>query len=832
MVFLINEKPASKLNRQAFRLIKKVLYYIGYPFYLGLSHVIVALFYLFYLTGHITRLVFSVLFFRPIRRLKLATKPKKARIPKKKIRRLVYKAPVLLPFFRSLSTRLRLLVLKTGLLISGKKHPVEKSFRPRTGIKVRYLFLSVFVFFFILIPFLFWLVIFKNLPSPSDLQNRNLEVSTKIYDRNGILLYKIYKDKNRTPIALDKIPLNVRLATLAAEDAEFYSHPGFSIKGITRSLFKNVAEGKLSGGSTITQQLVKNALLSPEKTITRKIREVVLAMMVEMKYSKDEILEMYLNEVGYGGTAYGVSEAAMSYFGKTVNKLSLAEAAFIAGLPKSPTKFSPFGANPELAYQRQQEVLHLMRINSYISADQEKDALAEKINFSSDKTDIKAPHFVIFVRQLLEEKFGKEIVETGGLEVTTTLDYGIQTLAEEVVAAEVEKLRGLNVTNGAALVLNPIEGEILAMVGSKNYFDTARDGNVNVTLALRQPGSSIKVVNYGYALSNGYTPATIISDIATSFNVRGQAPYIPKNYDGTYKGDIPLRIALAESRNIPAVRVLSSYGVDKMIDLGTKMGITTWNDKDRFGLSLTLGGGEVRLIDLARVYATIANYGTRPTIKSLLSVKNYQGKELFNSQNKCEENISRTEYKNEVDAAEARFLGCGEESVLDPRVAFILTDILKDNSARSGAFGSYSQLVIPNHPEVAVKTGTSNNLRDNLTVGYNQKYLTAVWVGNNNNSPMSRVASGVTGASPIWNKIMTALIANDPSAEWRVPAGVTKTEICLFTGTLPCNGCPTRAEWFLNENLPKYACNPEVIKKINEGKSQGKILEPAAQTSI
>lgn len=656
----------------------------------------------------------------------------------------------------------------------------------------------------------------RGLPSPKELTSRKIEVSTKIYDRNGVLLYKIYKDQNRTIIPLKQIPLHVRLATLAIEDAEFYSHPGFSIRGIARAAVKNLKKGELTGGSTITQQLVKNALLTSEKTIIRKIKEIILAMGVELTFSKDQILEMYLNEVSYGGTAYGIQEAARVYFDKNADNLTIAEAALLAGLPKSPTKFSPFGPNPDFAIERQREVLRLMQVNKYITKEQRLRAESQKIVFADNKTDIQAPHFVMYVKQFLVEKYGEEMVEKGGLEVTTTLDYSVQKMAEEVVRDEIDKLANLRVTNGAVLVIEPETGEILAMVGSKNYFDTEAGGNVNVVTKQRQPGSAIKLVNYAYALSHDFTLATVISDSPVTFSVQGQPPYSPRNYDYQFRGNISLRSALAESRNVPAVKVLASYGVHKMIEMGQTMGITTWNDPSRFGLSLTLGGGEIKLIDLAKAYATVANYGEKPEFVSILEIKNYRGKVL---EEKC--------------------ISCEKEKVLDPRVAFLLIDILKDNIARAPAFGSYSQLNISGHPEVAVKTGTSNNLRDNWTVGFNQKYLVAVWVGNNDGSPMSRVASGVTGASPIWNKIMRTLLAQEESVnqrnDWERPEGLVQLPICTLTGTLTCTGCPTKTEWFLEENQPAKYCSPEIIeeirkKKEKEEKKEGKILEPAAST--
>jgi len=664
------------------------------------------------------------------------------------------------------------------------------------------------VIIFILFCVSFWYFILRGLPSPESLITRKVEVSTKIYDRNGVLLYTIYKDKNRTPVSLAEIPQHVRDATLAAEDAEFYNHIGFSVRGISRSLVRNIKKGELTGGSTITQQLVKNALLTSEKTLIRKVKELVLSIEVELSFSKDNIFEMYLNEVSYGGTAYGIQEASRLYFGKDVQDLSLAEAALLAGLPKSPTKFSPFGPNPDLAFERQREVLNLMAINGYIQGSTEEAALKEEISFAPNRIDIKAPHFVMFVRSALVEKYGEEIVEKGGLTVTTTLDYSIQKLAEETVANELRSLSGLKVGNGAALVLDPTTGEILAMVGSKDYFDTASDGNVNIVTALRQPGSSIKVVNYAYALGNGYTAASILDDSPVTFSVAGLPPYTPKNYDGRFRGRIPLRSALAESRNLPAVKVLASYGVGKMIEMGRNLGITTWTNPSDYGLSLTLGGGEIKLLDLARVYATIAAYGIRPEITSVLKVTDYKGRVL--EKYSCEE-------------------PCGKQ-VLDPRIAYVLTDILKDNAARSPAFGGNSALVIPGHPEVVVKTGTSNDLKDNLTFGFNQKYLVATWVGNNDNTPMSRVTSGVTGASPIFNKIMTGILKGTGSNSWDVPQGLDKVTVCASAGTLPCHGCPGRAEWFLAGTAPEKACIAEEMTKPKEEKNGGAILEPAAST--
>jgi penicillin-binding protein 1C len=816
-----NVKLAPKLDKNHLNPLKKVLVFTGKPFYLILTYLAILIFSIIYWTGRIAKLLLtfllSIVFGYLSELISFIKKPG-----------IVFKLK-----------NLRLFKLQLELKAIG----LPKLKLPKLSVKFRTAILFVFALFFV-----FWLLILRDLPSPKELITRKQEMSTKIYDRNGELLFKIYKDKNRTPVSLSQIPIQVRLATLAAEDAEFYQHLGFSIRGIMRAVVRNATRGELTGGSTITQQLVKNALLSSEKTIIRKVREIILAIGVELTYSKDKILEMYLNEVSYGGTAYGIEEASQVYFNKNVGSLNLAEAALLAGLPKSPTKYSPFGPNPDFAIERQREVIRLMRINKYISVEQEDAALNNKLSFAPNKIDIKAPHFVMSVKQALVEKYGEELIEKGGLEITTTLDYSIQKIAEEAVVNEIEKLRPLNVTNGAALVVSPQTGEILAMVGSKNYFDTEAGGNVNVITRLRQPGSAIKpinyasalsngytpaTINYAYALSNGYTPATILADTPVTFSVQGQDPYSPKNYDGGYRGNISLRSALAESRNIPAVKVLANYGVNKMIEMGQKMGITTWEDTSRYGLSLTLGGGDVKLIDLAKAYAVLANYGKRPEFISMLNVTNYKGETIEEStctQSRLGKYLSGpTSYTY---AAEAARNICDREQVLDPGVAFLLTDILSDNQARSPAFGSHSLLNISRHPEVAVKTGTSNNLRDNLAIGYNQDYLVAVWVGNNDNSPMARVASGITGATPIWNKIMSSLLANEQNIEWEIPEGIKEISICTLTGTLPCEGCPTRLEWFLEKNLPGKTCKIEQIKKENENteEPEGKILEPAART--
>lgn len=664
--------------------------------------------------------------------------------------------------------------------------------------------ISLTVFYVLLsLLYLIYFYLLKDLPQPDKLITRNQIVSTKIYDRRGRLLYKIFRRQNRTLVRLEDIPLDLQRATIAIEDSEFYSHPGFNIKGIFRAAFNNLFRGKLEGGSTITQQLVKSALLTPERTLIRKIKEVILAIKVETRFKKDEILQMYFNEVGYGGAAYGAEEASQFYFDKHVWELNLAESALLAGLPKSPTKYSPFGAYPQLAKRRQKEVLRRMVEEGYLTELESKRAGKQELIFKKLGDKIEAPHFVMYIKELLVQRFGEKMVEEGGLEVFTSLDLEIQKMAEKIVNQELGKLKPLHVTNAAVLVTHPQTGEILAMVGSRDYFDLENDGNVNVTIMPRQPGSAIKVVNYSYALANGYTPSTILSDTPITYKIPGQPPYSPRNYDGQFHGNIPLRIALGSSYNVPAVKILASYGVEKMIEQGEKMGITTWKDRSRFGLSLTLGGGEVKMTDMAVVYGALANLGQRVDLKPILQVSNYKGKILDGSTT------------GPFDNRTAR--------ILDPKVAYLLNDILADNWARTPAFGANSLLNIPGH-QVAVKTGTTQNLRDNWTIGYTPDYLVAVWVGNNDNTPMSWVASGVTGATPIWNKIMSALLKDKPKTFFPKPTDLKEVTICSFNGLLPCQGCPTRTEYFLPGTEPKVHCDPGKMKKSAE-KPKDQLLE-------
>ncbi|MFA6184678.1 MAG: PBP1A family penicillin-binding protein [Candidatus Shapirobacteria bacterium] len=569
------------------------------------------------------------------------------------------------------------------------------------------------------------------------------KLSTKIFDRNGNLLYSFYEEENRTWISLDKIPKTFIEATLSIEDKDFYKHGGLSLKGILKAFiynFKKSDDEKLRGGSTITQQLVKNVFLTNEKSFKRKIKEAILTLRVERKLTKDEILERYFNQVSYGGEAYGVQEAALKYFGKNVWDLADEEMTFLAGLPAAPSSYSPFGSDPELGISRQKRVVEEMISARYIFKKDGEKILAEKLMFAKNKQKIEAPHFVFYIKNLLENKYGYINMERQGLNIYTSLDLNIQKEAEKVIKDEVNKVKNLKISNGAALVVGVKDGDILAMVGSKDYDATDIDGNVNVTTSLRQPGSSIKPINYLLAFEKGKNPEDYIDDSPVSYYVPGQKPYSPQNYTGKYLGKVTLRTALASSLNVPSVKLLAENGVNNMIDLAEKMGITTWKDRNRYGLSLALGSGEVKMTELAQAYTIFANLGDKVEINPIYKIDNYLGENIYTKEKESEQ-------------------------IVNPNLVLTIDSILSDDQARSPIFGLNSKLKIEGKT-VAVKTGTTNNLKDNWCIGWTPSYLVATWVGNNNATPMSWVASGVSGATPIWNRIMTKILENKIDEQW------------------------------------------------------------------
>lgn len=626
-----------------------------------------------------------------------------------------------------------------------KKKRKSKFFRIPAKLKFGGLALFLIIFF---ISYSYFLIeIAHNLPSPKNLKTLPTPTTTEFYDRNGILLYRFYEGKDRTPIKLVEVPPFLIQATIAMEDKNFYKHFGVDIYGITRALVSFLTNREVQGGSTITQQLIKNTLLTPERTIKRKVKEIILAFWTERIFSKNEILEMYFNEVPYGGPVWGIAAASQTYFDKPVSDLTLAESAFLAGLPASPTIYSPYGANPDLAKYRQKQVLRRMVEEGFIDKQTEEKALNEELNIKQARSAILAPHFVMYVRSLLSEKYGERFISQGGLKIYTSLDLNLQDMAQQVVLQELEKIKNLKVSNGAAMITTPKTGEILAMVGSKNYFDP-NGGNFNVTTALRQPGSSIKPITYATAFKLGFSPGNILLDSPVTFKNFWET-YTPLNYDNRFHGPVTIRTALGSSYNVPAVKMLAVVTLPEMLKTARDLGITTLNDSSRYGLSLTLGGGEVKMTDMMTVYGAFSQMGKKHNLQPILKIADSKG-------NIIEDNSQLS-----------------EENVLNPSAAFLIADILSDNKARTPAFGSNSLLNIPGQ-KVAVKTGTSDNKRDNWTFGFTPEFVVGVWVGNNDNSPMNpQLTSGITGAAPIWNKIMTEVLKNRTPLAFEQPADIT-----------------------------------------------------------
>ncbi|MGB9882895.1 MAG: transglycosylase domain-containing protein [Microgenomates group bacterium] len=664
--------------------------------------------------------------------------------------------------------------------------------------------LLIFLGFFL--PILFFIfIVFYKLPNPYKLKDYQITpLSTEIYDRQGKLLYQIYKDQNRTPVKLNDLPIYVKQATIAIEDKDFYRHAGVSfLGGILRAIKDTLLTGKVQGGSTLTQQLVKTSLLTPERTVIRKIKEIILALITERIYSKNEILEMYLNQVPYGGSAYGIEQASRLYFGKSAKDLKLEEAAFLAGLPQAPSLYSPY-LNPQLSMLRKNTVLKQMYLQKYIDKKTYEKAINEKLDIRPPINTIKAPHFVFYIKKILEEKYGAETVEAGGLKVYTTLDLDIQQEAEKILKNEIEKLKDLNVSNGAILVTRPPTGEILAMVGSVDYFATP-SGAFNVTTALRQPGSAIKPLNYAVGIDRKIvTAATIFNDQPTCFFAAGQSQgYCPVNYDGKFHGPVALRFALGNSYNIPAVKMLALNGVKEFIASASAFGITTFKDPSNYGLSLTLGGGEVKMTDMAKAFSAFANRGKTKDLVEILKIEDKLGRTIY----QFKDPNFVLDIKKPLKSPS--YLSITGKQVISPETAFIISHILLDNNARSAAFGASSFLNIPGKA-VSVKTGTTDDKKDNWTIGYTPNFLVAVWVGNNDNQPMNPwLTSGVTGAAPIWNKIMNYILKNQPDL-WPIkPETVVGRQVCWDSGDLMVKkddgteNCPSRFEYFISGTEPK-----------------------------
>lgn len=629
----------------------------------------------------------------------------------------------------------------------------------------------------------------KDLPDPQNIRESRISESTKIYDSTGThLLYEIGESR-RTYVTLDRISPLIIKATLAAEDDQFYQHHGLDVFGILRALAVNIRGKSLQGGSTITQQLVKNSILSPERTIQRKTKEAVLALELEQRFTKDQIMEMYLNTIPYGNRSYGIEAAAHTFFGVSAQDVTLAQATTLAALPKAPTYYSPYGSHREDLKNRQEHIVSRMESLSMITDEEAERAKNDNPQFNPLQESIQAPHFVFYIKELLEQQYGERIVGEAGLKVTTTLDIRLQTIAEESLKKQQESLRRLGVSNAALVAINPGNGDILAMAGSVDYFNEEIDGNVNVTVRHRSPGSSIKPFIYAKAFEKGLTPDTILIDAETDF---GQG-YRPKNYTLQERGPVTMRSALANSLNIPAVKTLYLAGVADSTDLARNMGMESLNNPERYGLSLVLGGGEVRLLDITSAYGVFATEGVRFPHRAILKIED-QKEVLF-------------------DSANAELVG---DQVIDGQIARIVTDILSDNNARAPVFGTNSFLQLGRRP-IAAKTGTTQEFRDGWAIGYTPSLVAGVWAGNNDNSPMNDTSPGAQTAAPIWNTFMREALNDTPIERFTKPEPLTNIPHAVMRGELQ----EIKGKWdpdgkkFYSLTCPVNRGTPRTFKEIH-----------------
>ncbi len=636
----------------------------------------------------------------------------------------------------------------------------------------------------------------RDLPPPEAAFQRELFTSTFIYDRNGTPLYEFWAPEGgrREIVPLREIPPALIAATLATEDAYFYQNPGFDLRAMLRAAYQNLrGQSIVSGGSTITQQLVRNALFDPEeryeRSLQRKLREILLAYRLSQRYTKDQILERYLNEIYYGNLAYGAAAAARVYFDKPVQQLTLAEAALLAGLPQAPAQYDPF-LNPRAAKQRQLEVLELMVRHRFIDAATAEEAAQAEIRLAPPRSYFRAPHFVLYVRHLLEQKYGTARVSSGGLRVWTTLDLTIQTEAERALQAHLPALRAREARNAALVVLNPATGEILAMVGSADFNDPSISGQINMALTPRQPGSTLMPFTYALAFERRLLmPASLVRDEPVSFSAgRGLPPYQPTNADGRFRGPVTVRQALAQSLNVPAVRTLAQVGVPDLVALLRRLGLTTIDAPQRYGLALTLGAADVRLLDLTFAYATLANGGRQvgapappqpggPTYgpAAIRRVQDAQGRVL-------------EEYHPPAG-----------EPVLSPQTAWLITDILADAEARQPVYGPGAPLTLSR--PAAVKTGTTDHYESAWTIGYTPDFVVGVWVGNADNRP-TRQVTGSSGPAPIWQSLMEALHRGRPVRRFEPPPGLVRATVDALTGLRPAPDSPTITDWFVADAVP------------------------------
>ena len=658
-----------------------------------------------------------------------------------------------------------------------------KSFR-----RVRFLLFGTLLLAAGLFIYTFW-----NLPSVNALPNTLMTPSVRITDRNRRLLYEILPQMGGRNTVLDiaHIPKCLKDATIAVEDKHFYTNPGIDLTGILRALWINIRGGEtIAGGSTITQQVARNLLMTEdermERTLRRKLREAVLAWQMTRKLSKDEILALYLNQINYGGMAYGVEAASQTYFGKPASELLLPECALIAGLPQAPGVYNPF-TNPDLAKNRQAVVLGLMEKEGYITGEQRVSAESTPLSFNPAPYPIEAPHFVWIIKDQLDQLMSGGVLDPRrSLIVRTTLDLDAQHLAEDTIKRRIEILKqetgalSHNVNNAALVVLDPRTGEILALVGSADYFDESIDGALDMAISPRQTGSAFKPFVYALALDpaspNSWTAATPILDVSTTFTLRDGTPYTPINYDEQEHGPVSVRTALASSLNIPAVKTLQRVGIERAISLAHRLGITSLGEAGEYDLSLVLGGGQVSLLELSTAYGALANHGNFTGNSSILDIHDADGNLLY-----------------QPDSTPPL-------QALDPRVTWLISDILSDDSARATGFGLDSTLKLDR--TAAVKTGTTSNFHDNWTIGYTPDLLVGVWVGNSGYEAMHNV-TGLTGAAPIWHEVMRGLLQGRPDQPFTRPDGLTQVEVCAVSGLLPTSACQnTRAEWFISGTEP------------------------------
>ncbi len=678
-----------------------------------------------------------------------------------------------------------------SLSVSHKKARVKKHF-------FRELILLGLSFCVVIFAFLFAWISTIELPDFNNFENRSVANSTKIYDRTGtIVLYNIHDNVKRTEIPLSEMSIYIQQATISIEDAHFYEHYGFRPTSFIRALLANIISGGFSqGGSTIDQQIVKNALLTRDKTITRKIKEIILSLKLDREVPKDTILQIYLNESPYGGTLYGVEEASNAYFGKHAKDITLPEAAYLAALPQSPTYYSPYGKHRDLLEKRKNLVLQRMYELGYITKEERNKAQGENLSFERDVSNSgKALHFVMYIREYLEQKYGDDMVQNGGLKIITTIDYNLQKQLEEIVKqGAFENEKRYKATNAAAVAIDPRTGQILAMVGSRDFFDTAIPGQYNIATASRQPGSSFKPIVYAAAFSLGYTPETVLFDVPTQFSsqcdaygkpnkgVKESVCYMPDNYDGLFRGPVSLRNALAQSLNVPAVKLLYLTGINNAITLAQNMGLSTINDPDRYGLSLVLGGGEVTLLELTNAYGVFANNGVYNKPQGVLEVRDNDDTIL-------------EKYSQQ------------EKEVLPESVTSLVSSVLSDNTAKIPSYGVSSPLYFGSRP-VADKTGTTNDYRDVWVIGYTPSVVVGMWGGNNDNTPIDKKVAGLVLA-PIWRKAMDSAIGTSSIEYFPDPLPNTSSKPILRGIYCDQNGIHTILNSVIKNNPDgPYPSNP------------------------